>query len=376
MIRWTSGWGWSMPRAGHRLGGGPSAAAVLRLRSGTREIQPHGRQRCPGQRACHGVALGLLIWLRLPHRQTVLRGVMGEGIHFQPATASAHASEMNWLFGGLLVTSGMILALVFGLMIVFCMRYRRNSPAERGNRLGKTWRLEVAGRRRPSCCSSASISGVPIFMSACISRQRYAMRYPGRRQAVDVEGRASRTASARSTSCTCRVDEPVRLVMTSQDVIHSFFVPAFRIKQDVAARPLRRPSGSRPTKVGDYHLFCAEFCGTDHAAHDAAAIIVMEPADYAALAAATRAPAGRWRPRGGGCSASSAAAAATAPRAPCTRRARGSLRHAGAPGGRPMRDAPTKRYIRDSILLPEAQSSPAIEPIMPSFAGQIGEEDL
>ena len=69
---------------------------------------------------------------------------MGEGIQIQPATASVHASEMNWLFGGLLLTSAMILALVFGLIIVFCVRYRRNSPAERGNRLGKTWRLEVA----------------------------------------------------------------------------------------------------------------------------------------------------------------------------------------------------------------------------------------
>ena len=69
---------------------------------------------------------------------------MGDGIQMLPVTASAHASEMNWLFGGLLATSAMILALVFGLIIVFCVRYRRDSPAERGNRLGKTWRLEVA----------------------------------------------------------------------------------------------------------------------------------------------------------------------------------------------------------------------------------------
>lgn len=68
---------------------------------------------------------------------------MNQGIHFLPETASAHAGEMDWLFAGLMITSAMILALVFGLMLVFCVRYRRNSGAERGNRLGKTWRVEV-----------------------------------------------------------------------------------------------------------------------------------------------------------------------------------------------------------------------------------------
>ena len=64
------------------------------------------------------------------------------------------------------------------------------------------------------------------------------------------------------------VGQPVKLTMTSEDVIHSFFVPAFRIKQDVLPGPLHHASGSRPTKPGSYHLFCAEYCGTEHSRDD------------------------------------------------------------------------------------------------------------
>ena len=59
------------------------------------------------------------------------------------------------------------------------------------------------------------------------------------------------------------IDTPVRLVMTSQDVIHSFFVPAFRMKQDVLPGRYTE-TWFKATKLGVFHLFCAEYCGTDH----------------------------------------------------------------------------------------------------------------
>ena len=74
------------------------------------------------------------------------------------------------------------------------------------------------------------------------------------------------------------VGRPVRLTMTSQDVIHSFYIPAFRIKQDVV--PGRYTSlWFQPTKPGRYHLFCAEYCGTKHSGM-IGWVVVMEPADY------------------------------------------------------------------------------------------------
>ena len=94
-------------------------------------------------------------------------------------------------------------------------------------------------------------------------------------------------ASARSTSCTCRSAATFGWCMASQDVIHSFFVPAFRIKQDVV--PGRYETmWFRADTPGRYHLFCAEYCGTDHA-HMGGWLMVMKPREFARLAARRRA---------------------------------------------------------------------------------------
>jgi cytochrome c oxidase subunit 2 len=167
--------------------------------------------------------------------------------------------------------------------------------------------------------------------------------------------------------------QPVELIMTSQDVIHSFFVPAFRTKQDVL--PGRYTSlWFTATNTGRFHLFCAEYCGTDPA-HMGGDVIVMEPAQFQ-----------RWL---------------TAHAATQSMAARGEdlFRHLGCSGchgenasvhapnlagvyGRPvpLSDGTTvdadERYIRDSILLPRKEVAAGYAPIMPSFTGQIGEDDI
>ena len=68
--------------------------------------------------------------------------------------------------------------------------------------------------------------------------------------------------------------------MTSQDVIHDFFVPAFRIKADVI--PGRYTvTWFHPTKTGSYHLFCAQYCGTEHS-NMIGQVIVMDQGEYQA----------------------------------------------------------------------------------------------
>lgn len=80
------------------------------------------------------------------------------------------------------------------------------------------------------------------------------------------------------------VGRPVKLVMTSRDVIHSFFVPAFRLKQDVI--PGRYVTmWFLPTKVGDYDIFCAEYCGVSHSSmHGTVHVVAAD--DYARALAA------------------------------------------------------------------------------------------
>jgi len=88
--------------------------------------------------------------------------------------------------------------------------------------------------------------------------------------------------------------QPVKLTMTSQDVIHSFFVPAFRVKQDVL--PGRYTEAwFTATQAGRFHLFCAEYCGTEHARMGAGEVVVMEPVDFQ-----------RWLDRQGGGNAAAA----------------------------------------------------------------------
>ena len=90
----------------------------------------------------------------------------------------------------------------------------------------------------------------------------------------------------------------VKLTMTSQDVIHSFFIPAFRIKQDVL--PGRYTTlWFRPTKIGRHHLFCAEYCGTNHSLMTGW-VHVMEPAEYEQWLAAGG-PGPRWPRRESSC---------------------------------------------------------------------------
>jgi cytochrome c oxidase subunit 2 len=169
------------------------------------------------------------------------------------------------------------------------------------------------------------------------------------------------------------VGRPVRLVLTSQDVIHDFYVPAFRIKHDVL--PGRYYSEwFKATKVGEYHLFCSEYCGTSHARMQGK-VVVMAPADYAAWLARGN-PAGTLAAQGAalfrrnGCTGCHGPAAAV--HAPPLAGIYGKPQPL-AGGGFALAD---EAYLRDAILLPNKQVVAGYDPIMPSFKGQLGEDEI
>jgi cytochrome c oxidase subunit 2 len=167
--------------------------------------------------------------------------------------------------------------------------------------------------------------------------------------------------------------QDVRLVMASQDVIHSFFIPALRIKQDVV--PGRYETmWFRADKVGRYHLFCAEYCGTDHA-HMGGWITVMNPREYADWLQAqggqqTLAAQGEQLFRRYGCSGCHEPGGTV--RAPNL--------HGVFGGPVPLSDGSVviadEAYVRDSILDPKGQVAAGYAPVMPTFAGQVSEDDL
>ena len=169
---------------------------------------------------------------------------------------------------------------------------------------------------------------------------------------------------------------PVKLNMTSQDVIHSFYVPAFRVKQDVL--PGRYTSiWFEPTRVGRYHLYCAEYCGTNHSVMGGW-VTVMEPVDYPALAHA-----GRNRPVDGraggeafvqyhcaGCHRGSQTVNAPKLEGVYGRRSRFKR-------GKEVRFMTADAAISATrSSMPKAQVVAGYEPLMPSFKDQISEPDL
>ncbi|MGH6971741.1 MAG: cytochrome c oxidase subunit II, partial [Caulobacteraceae bacterium] len=166
---------------------------------------------------------------------------------------------------------------------------------------------------------------------------------------------------------------PVKLVMTSQDVIHSFSVPAFRLKQDVV--PGRYTEMTfQATQAGTFELYCDQYCGLDHA-HMIGKVIVMAPADYARWAAA--------QPQEGGLAAQGEKIFVSSGCGGC--HGDGAAVHAPSLNGLygstiPLSDGrfvtANETYIHDCILNPHKNVPAGYAPIMPSFENVLSEEQL
>ena len=167
---------------------------------------------------------------------------------------------------------------------------------------------------------------------------------------------------------------PVKLAMISEDVIHSLYVPAFRIKRDVLPGSYAS-CWFQATRTGDFHLFCAEYCGTNHS-RMVGRIVVMEPADYETWLGGTRpteAPAVAGERvfenlRCHSCHRSNG----TATRGPPLS---GLFGHEVR-----LSDGQTvvadDNYLRESILRPAAKVVFGFPSIMPTYDGQVDEEQL
>jgi len=289
-----------------------------------------------------------------------------------PASAAASASRLDSLALCMLLLTGAVALGVLVLLVVFSVRYRAASHVDRTPSPSSNLTLEISWTVIPLLLFlvlyvwgaidyvslyRAPPDAMPVFVVAKQWMWKAEHRN-GRREINEVHLPVGRT---------------VRMVMTSQDVIHSFFVPAFRIKQDVL--PGRYTSiAFTPDKEGVYHLFCAEFCGTDHAVMEGR-VVVMKPADFAGwLAEGGHVPGMAARGhdlfRQYGCSGCHGAGSSV--HAPDLTGLLGRRVHL-ADGRAVTADEP---YVRDSILVPAKDVVAGYAPIMPSFAGQIPEEDL
>ena len=211
--------------------------------------------------------------------------------------ATEHALGVDTTLAWLLLASAAMVCLLGALTIVFLIRYRSTSRADRTPVRTAAWKIETAW----------SVATLLVFLAFFWrGAQAYlaAAEPPVGAGVVEVTGRQwmwdVRYADGRRefNALHLRLGEPVRVVLRSEDVIHSFFVPAFRVKEDLV--PGRETSlWVRPTRTGQFSLYCAQYCGTAHA-NMIGTVTVLDPAAFerwkAQRSVTKRAPAGEAIP--------------------------------------------------------------------------------
>lgn len=290
-----------------------------------------------------------------------------------PPGATAHASAVDLLFVGLLVSTGVVLVLLFFLLFRFAIHYRAgNAAADRDHRIRKSWHWEVTW----TAATLVAFLGLFVWGAQLFVRLQ---DVPADALPIYVVGKqwmwkAQHLGGQREINeLHIPLGPAIRLIMSSQDVIHSFFIPAFRIKHDVVPGATET-IWFKPLKTGVFHLFCAEYCGTDHS-RMTGRIVVMEPAAFAGWLArqdvsGTMAAEGARLFRQFGCSGCHGAGAAV--RAPALE----GLYGKPVPLSDGTMAVADEGYIRDSILKPRARIVAGYPAVMPSYQGKMSEDEL
>jgi len=307
---------------------------------------------------------------------TEASAVNDPGIAFRtiPTAVSDYAGEVDKLYYALLGLSGLLIVILVALVVIFGWRYREDRSGERLPLLGKRTGHYVE-------IGFAVLLALLFLGIFAWGSQLYLALYG--------ESRADMTINVVGKQWMWKIQHPdgtreintlhvpagetIRLRIISQDVIHSFSLPGLRLKRD--AVPGQYTSAVfTPEKVGEYRLFCAEYCGTSHS-RMRGKLVVLSSADYQAwLTRNGQGPgpvaAGRQLFQSYGCSG--------------CHQGKASVRAPGLDGvyGRtvPLADGRTVKadeaYLRDSIMLPQKHVVAGYAPIMPSFSGQIGEGEI
>lgn len=288
-----------------------------------------------------------------------------------PEQASTFSGEVDHLLYFLVAVSVFFTVLIFFAIFYFAIRYRRRSETEVPEIVHGGMTLEILWTVIPFGLTMVMFAwGASIFFS--MNRppddaiELYAVGKQWMWKIQHMEGRRE------INELHIPVGRAAKVTMTSEDVIHSFFVPAFRTKADVL--PGRYTvTWFKPTKVGKYHLYCAEYCGTRHSGM-IGWVHVMEPQDYQAwLNGDTE---GSLSAKGEKLFQELACGNCHKPdnsgRGPNLTGLLGrTVELAG--GGTIKAD---EAYFRESIVNPTAKVAAGYQPLMPTFQGLVSEEGV
>ena len=294
---------------------------------------------------------------------------MWQGFPLIPVEASTIARGIDHLYYFLTAVDLFFTALIFLTIFYFAIRYRRRPGNEKAPKTKTLMALELTWTIIPAMiCAFIFTWSASLFIKNSrpprasseifvVGKQwMWKIQHPGGRSEID--------------ELHVPVNEPIKLTMTSEDVIHDFFVPAFRVKKDVL--PGRYTSiWFIATKVGKFHLFCGQYCGTNHSKMRGW-VYVMKPDDYE-----------RWLSGGEKTQTMAEAGAKLYEQYAC-------ITCHGTGKGPPFVDLYGSKvrlstgqtvvaddaYLRESILFPTAQIVAGYKPIMPTFKGQLTEDQV
>ncbi len=292
---------------------------------------------------------------------------------FYPEQASNFAPSVDSLMTFLILVSVGFSFLITAAIVIFFFKFHRKSKNEIGVPMHGDLRLEATWIVIPALLALAMFSwGAVVYVDYrhapqdtldiyVIGKQwMWKIQQPnGRREINELHVPSGRD---------------IKLILASEDVIHDFFVPAFRVKMDVVPGHYNT-MWFRPTKPGRYHFFCSQYCGTNHAVMGGW-VTVMDPSDYAAWLSGSTGE--DVNPVVAGEKLFVEKACATCHLGNGTGRAPslngvydGTVRLAD--GSTVTAD---DAYIRESILNPPAKIVAGYQPLMPAFQGQLTEEQI
>ncbi|WEX10570.1 cytochrome c oxidase subunit II [Chelativorans sp. AA-79] len=289
-----------------------------------------------------------------------------------PAEASAHSGNVDLLVMGISALSLLLSAPVFVLLVVFAVKYRRGKDADRRHPVDRNVWLETSWAAIPfvlllvfytwSTWSFFDLQRPPagaLEIDVVAKQWMWKFQHPGGQREIN--------------ELHVPVGQPVRLTMASQDVIHSLYIPALRLKQDVVPGRYTH-MWFTADKPGIYRLTCAEYCGTDHSVMGGR-FVVMDARDYERWLEESDvdqplAEAGAAIFRSRGCSGCHGPAATV--HAPPLEGLYGGP--VPLEGGEIV--TADEQYIRDSILLPQSQIAAGYPRIMPTFQNVLSEDEV
>jgi cytochrome c oxidase subunit 2 len=298
---------------------------------------------------------------------------MQSWIPFLPESASTLSGRVDALYFYLSGVTLFFTILISGVLIFFVVKYRRRSPFEIPRPIAGSHKLETLW----------SIIPFLIAMSFFIWGTRvYFAQYRVPKDGIEVYVVAKQwmwkfqhsTGQREINELHVPVGRKVKLIMATEDVIHDLFVPAFRIKADVVPGKYVT-EWFEATKPGRYHLFCAEYCGMNHSGMGGW-VIVMEPTDFDNWLSGnanqqSASSSGQQLYQSMGC-ASCHGANAEGGRGPALQGVFNSQTQLN--NGQVVKA--DENYLRESIINPQAKIVSGFGPIMPSFQGQVTEEQL